>query len=94
MTAEVPLALAGTDGEFTVSDVRRAVHEEMAVKLGDIVFRRSNLGSSRRLDRVAVTRIARLAGAELGWDITRQAAEVDEVMNRTQHPLAVEELVG
>ncbi len=94
VTAEVPLALAGTDGEFTVSDVRRAVHEEMAVKLGDIVFRRSNLGSSQRLDRVAVTRIARLAGAELGWDITRQAAEVDEVMNRTQHPLAVEELVG
>jgi glycerol-3-phosphate dehydrogenase len=94
MTAEVPLAVAGTDGEVTASEIRKAVHEEMAVKLGDIVFRRSNLGNSRRPDRGAVTQIARLAGGELGWDMTRQAAEVDEVMNRTQRPLAVEELVG
>ncbi|MFL5548372.1 MAG: glycerol-3-phosphate dehydrogenase/oxidase [Gemmatimonadales bacterium] len=93
-TAEVPLAVAGTDAEVTASDIRRAVHEEMAVKLGDIVFRRSNLGNSGRPDRAAVTRAARLAGAELGWDTMRQGAEVDEVMNRRQHPVAVEEPVG
>ncbi|MFL5491139.1 MAG: glycerol-3-phosphate dehydrogenase C-terminal domain-containing protein, partial [Gemmatimonadales bacterium] len=84
----------GTDGEGTASEIRRAVHEEMAVKLGDIVFRRSNLGNSGRPDRAAVTRAARLAGAELGWDTMRQGAEVDEVMNRRQHPVAVEEPVG
>src|SRR3954453_9948254 len=54
-TAEVPLTQAGTDAEVTAFDVRRAVHEEMAVKLGDIVFRRSNMGNSLRLDRGAVT---------------------------------------
>ena len=79
---------------MTASDVRRAVHEEMAVKLGDIVYRRSNLGNSGRPDRETVTQIARLAGAELGWDTIRQGAEVDEVMNRTQHPVAVMEPIG
>ena len=93
-TAEVPLALAGTDGEVTASDVRRAVREEMAVKLGDIVFRRSDLGNSGRPDRGTVTQVARLAGAELGWDTIRQGAEVDEVMNKTQHPVAVMEPIG
>ena len=93
-TTEVPLALAGTDGAVTASDVRRAVHEEMAVKLGDIVYRRSNLGNSGRPDRETVTQIARLAGTELGWDTIRQGAEVDEVMNRTQHPVAVMEPIG
>ncbi|HSJ76744.1 MAG TPA: glycerol-3-phosphate dehydrogenase C-terminal domain-containing protein, partial [Gemmatimonadales bacterium] len=93
-TAEVPLPLAGTDGEVTAAEVRRAVNEEMAVKLGDIVFRRSNLGNSGRADRGTITQIARLAGAELGWDTIRQGAEVDEVMNRTQYPVAVEEPVG
>jgi len=93
-TAEVPLAPAGTDGAVTASAVRRAVLEEMALKLGDIVFRRSNMGNALRLDREAVTQIARMAGAELGWDTMRQGAEVDEVMNRTQHPVAIEEPVG
>jgi len=93
-TAEVPLTQAGTDAEVTAFDVRRAVHEEMAVKLGDIVFRRSNMGNSLRIDRGAVTQIARLAGAELGWDTMRQGAEVDEVMNKTQHPVAMGEPVG
>jgi glycerol-3-phosphate dehydrogenase len=93
-TTEVALALAGTDGEVTVSDVRRAVREEMAVKLGDIVFRRSNLGNTGRPELEAVTRVAQMAGAELGWDRIRQSAEVAEVMNRTQHPAPVEEPVG
>jgi len=41
-----------------------------------------------------VTRVAQMAGAELGWDTIRQGAEVAEVMNRRQHPAPVEEPVG
>jgi glycerol-3-phosphate dehydrogenase len=93
-TADVPLVLAGTDGVLTASDVRRAVREEMALKLGDIVFRRSDLGNSPRLDRGAVREIAGVAGAELGWDTLRQGAEVEEVLNPMQHAVAVEEPVG
>ena len=93
-TADVPLVLAGTDGVLTAGDVRRAVREEMALKLGDIVFRRSDLGNSPRLDRGAVSEIARVAGAELGWDTLRQGAEVEEVLNPMQHAVAVEEPVG
>jgi len=93
-TADVPLLPVGTDGVLTASDVRRAVREEMALKLGDIVFRRSDLGNSPRLDRGAVSEIARLAGAELGWDTLRQGAEVEEVVNPMQHAVAVEEPVG
>jgi glycerol-3-phosphate dehydrogenase len=66
----------------------------MALRLGDIVFRRSNLGTSSRLDRETVTEVARLAGGELGWDTMRQDAEVEEVLNPRQHSLAVEEPVG
>jgi glycerol-3-phosphate dehydrogenase len=93
-TTEVPLTLAGTDGEVTASDVQRSVREEMAVKLGDIVFRRSNVGNAGRPALETVTRIGQMAGAELGWDTIRQGAEVAEVMNRMQHPVPVEEPVG
>jgi glycerol-3-phosphate dehydrogenase len=93
-TSEVPLTLAGTGGEITTSDVQKAVREEMAVKLGDIVFRRSNLGNTGKPALETVTRVAQMAAAELGWDTIRQDAEVAEVMNRTQHPVSVEEPVG
>ena len=93
-TTEVPLTLAGTDGEVTASDVQRAVREEMAVKLVDIVFRRSALGNTGKPALETVTRVAQMAGAELGWDTIRQGAEVAEVMNRRQHPAPVEEPVG
>ena len=93
-TTEVPLTPAGKDGEVTASDVQRAVREEMAVTLGDIVFRRTNLGNIGRPALETVTLVAQMAGAELGWDTIRQGAEVAEVMNRTQHPVPVEEPVG
>jgi glycerol-3-phosphate dehydrogenase len=62
------------------AEVQRAVRAEMAVKLGDIVFRRSTLGAAGRLSRPRVAEIAQLAGAELGWDALHQQAEVEEVM--------------
>jgi hypothetical protein len=51
----------------------------MAVKLSDIVFRRSALAEGS-LSRSTVVEIAQLASAELGWDTMRQQAEIDEVI--------------
>jgi glycerol-3-phosphate dehydrogenase len=93
-TLEVRLEEVGTDAELSPGDIRRAVHQEMALKLGDIVFRRSGLGTSGLLDRTVVSEVARIAGAELGWDRTRQDAETEEVLQQRVHPAPVEEPVG
>jgi glycerol-3-phosphate dehydrogenase len=93
-TAEVPLKQVGTDEALSASDVRRAVHEEMAVKLGDIIFRRGGAAVGGRLERSTVSEIARLAGTELGWSSTRMDSEIEEVMHGKEHPLPAEEPVG
>jgi glycerol-3-phosphate dehydrogenase len=84
-TAEVPLDGIGADGtpaldQAPEAEVRRAVQEEMAVKLSDIVFRRSTLGTTGRLNRARLAEVARMASMELGWDTMRQQAEVEDVM--------------
>jgi glycerol-3-phosphate dehydrogenase len=88
------LEQAGSDGKPTRSDIQRAIRQEMAVKLTDIVFRRSSLGATGRLDRTVVSEIAGIAGGELGWNTMRQEAEVEEVMRQRAHPLPVVEPVG
>jgi len=99
-TAEVQLhvsgegRLEGADGTLGRSDVQRAVHEEMAIKLSDIVFRRSSLGSVARLDRRVVVDVAHLAAAELGWSTMQQESEIEEVMQQQGVPLRAEEPVG
>jgi len=93
-TAEVRLEEAGTDGWPTASDIRRAVHEEMALTLSDIIFRRTGADRSGRLDRSAVSEVAQVAGAELGWDTMRQAAEIEALMHSQETSLPVEEPVG
>jgi glycerol-3-phosphate dehydrogenase len=59
-----------------------AIREEMAVKLSDIVFRRSHLGTLPRVSRATLEEMGRVAGAELGWDATRQETEVEDVMRQ------------
>jgi glycerol-3-phosphate dehydrogenase len=78
-TSETPLELGPEP------DVLNAVREEMAITLSDIVFRRTSLGALPGPDRSVVVRAAEIAGAELGWDTTRQNAEIDSVMQ--QHAL-------
>jgi glycerol-3-phosphate dehydrogenase len=60
---------------------RRAVRDEMAVRLADVVLRRIGLGGNREaVERVAT--VARVAGAELGWSAVRQEAEIEDVMRQ------------
>jgi glycerol-3-phosphate dehydrogenase len=74
-----PLSLEGSSVE---AEVHQAVRVEMAIKLSDIVFRRSTLGAAGGVSRARLAEIAQLAGAELGWDSTRQRAEVEDVVQR------------
>jgi glycerol-3-phosphate dehydrogenase len=88
LTSTVPLDSSGEP------DVVHAIREEMAIKLADIVFRRSTLGEAPGPDRAAVEAAARTAGIELGWSATRQEAEIEEVMRQSGMPGATAEAVG
>jgi glycerol-3-phosphate dehydrogenase len=93
-TADTRLEQAGTDGVPGPEAVRRAVQQEMALTLGDIIFRRTGAGQSGRLDRSTVSEVARVAGAELGWNTMRQTTEIVAVMQDRGASLPVEEPVG
>jgi glycerol-3-phosphate dehydrogenase len=75
-----PLADDRTELEV---EVAWAVEQELALDLDDILSRRLRLSMSRR-DRGAsiAARAAAIAGAGLGWDETRQAAEVERYLAR------------
>jgi glycerol-3-phosphate dehydrogenase len=70
-----PLA---ADVSHLEAEVAWAVREEMALSLDDVLSRRMRLSMARR-DRCAslAPRVAAIMGAELGWDATRQSAEVE-----------------
>ncbi|HEU4525910.1 MAG TPA: FAD-dependent oxidoreductase [Gemmatimonadales bacterium] len=55
--------------------VRRAVTEEMAATLSDVVFRRTELGEPPGPDEEDVRLAARIAGDALGWDDRRRSEE-------------------
>jgi glycerol-3-phosphate dehydrogenase len=73
--------------------VHRAVHQEMALKLSDIIFRRASLGTVS-LTRSRVAETAAWAGVELGWDALCREAEIEEVMRQQGTLRTVEERVG
>lgn len=72
-------------------EVVYAAREEMALKLSDVVFRRTDLGTAGHPGRRAVERSAHLMGRELGWSPDRIREEVDEVertfRNRNSFPV-------
>ena len=59
------------------SCVRFAVQSEMAVRLGDILFRRTDLAARGRLDWPLVRQIADIMAPMLGWDTSRRQEELD-----------------
>jgi glycerol-3-phosphate dehydrogenase len=61
------------------AEVIHVIRSEMAVRLTDIVTRRTGLGSANRPSPQAVATCARIAAAELGWDDSRIAEEVAAV---------------
>lgn len=63
----------------TKAQILHAVREEMAVKLADVVMRRTELGSTGLPGEEALAACARLMAWELDWSEERTARELDEV---------------
>jgi glycerol-3-phosphate dehydrogenase len=80
LAARDPALAATLDGSTVLAaEVVHAVREEMAVKLGDVVFRRTDLGTLGDPGEPARIAAARWMGEELGWDPGRTGRELDEV---------------
>ena len=61
------------------AELAHAIHDEMAMKLGDVVFRRTDLGTGAHPGEEALKLCASLMATELGWDSRRTERELDEV---------------
>lgn len=64
--------------EVMGAEVMYAVQNEMAMKLSDVVLRRTDLGSAEYPGDEALKVCADLMGKELGWDKNRKQSEVKE----------------
>ena len=63
------------------AEVVNAIREEMALKLEDVVFRRTELGTGDNPGRQAIEACADLMGRELEWDVQRKREEIGRVMD-------------
>ena len=63
------------------AEIIHAVREEMAVRLSDIVFRRTNLGTAEYPGEEAITESADIIAKELGWSVSKTLNEIEEVNN-------------
>lgn len=98
--ARYPDVLACADGDRSLlaplegsavlgAEVVHAVRREMATTLGDVVHRRTDLGTARRPSDDALQACAALMSRELGWDGGRTAAEVARIETFFQHKGAI-----
>ena len=63
------------------AEVVHAVREEMAEKIGDVVFRRTDFGTGGHPGEAALQECARMMASELGWDGNRVQEEIDGARN-------------
>ena len=82
--AEKDPGLAGTLGDSTVikAEVINAIEHEMAITLGDIVFRRTDLATGGNPGDQALRECADLAARELGWSSDQRETQLQEVYKR------------
>ncbi|MBI1797739.1 MAG: FAD-dependent oxidoreductase [Candidatus Eisenbacteria bacterium] len=59
--------------------VRRTIRDEMALRLADVILRRTPIGGEGCPPRDDLDAVARVMAAELGWDETRRAGEIHAV---------------
>ena len=77
-------ALAETVGNSKVikAEIIHAIHAEMAQKLSDVIFRRTDLATGEHPGAAALQTCANLMAGELGWDKARVQQELAEVEPR------------
>jgi glycerol-3-phosphate dehydrogenase len=83
--AQVDAALAARiapGSDALCAQVVHAVRDEMALRLDDIVFRRTGIGTLGDPGASALETIADLAARELGWDVARRRLELERVRAR------------
>jgi glycerol-3-phosphate dehydrogenase len=74
------------DGRTLEAEVRHVAANEMVQTLADIVLRRLDLGTGSELSEPMLIACARVAAQELGWDTSRQSAEISRV--KSSYPFA------
>ena len=70
-------------GDSTVikAEVIHSIREEMAMKLVDVVFRRTDFGTAGNFKEESIYIIAQLMESELEWNKNRAENEINEVAN-------------
>ena len=79
------LAVRVSGSNVLKAEIIHAVREEMAEKLGDAVFRRTDLGTGCYPGDEALETCAGLMAVELGWDGGRVRKEIEEVRKEFLH---------
>ncbi|MHC4476793.1 MAG: glycerol-3-phosphate dehydrogenase/oxidase [Planctomycetota bacterium] len=64
--------------EVLKAEILNGVRKEMALKLSDVVLRRTDLGSDGNPGDAALETAAGIMGKELGWEDTRIKSEIEE----------------
>lgn len=83
-----PEAAANVPGssENIQAEIYHSVKEEMAQKLADVVFRRTNLGSGGNPGDEGLQACAAIMAKLLDWNELRTTKEIEEVKNRYSTP--------
>lgn len=71
----------GHDTTVIGAEAIRAVREEMALTLADVVFRRTDLGSARLPSPETLEACSRLMAEECGWNEERRNAEIKSIQD-------------
>jgi glycerol-3-phosphate dehydrogenase len=64
--------------EVIKAEILHGVREEMALKLADVIQRRTDLGSGKHPGKACVAAVAEIMASELSWDNARKAQEIKE----------------
>jgi glycerol-3-phosphate dehydrogenase len=75
----LPLWLC-TEPPLLTAELLHFIHEEMAVTLADVVFRRCGLASAECPKRDILARVAGIMGGELGWSEAEEERQLAEVL--------------
>lgn len=79
IAAEPQLAATAPGTHVTAAEIRHAVEHEMAVRLSDVVLRRTDLSGDAHPGAAALRFAAQQMAALLGWSAARMNAEIAEV---------------